>query len=241
MKERLDILGFQRTEDWSDFIAQTGSVIATGIKSAVKTLQILTSEYSVLGKVEPRTATLKMMGLGSLTHHLDAFLPYDVEFTFGAALNLTMVKTVFPDVVDYHTCHEMAHQTLDDLVCRGNRVACARRAELFHLEDICHELILRDQQQELPALQLLGIEPHVVNAGREQSGDHEPTFSAEDELHFLAHGSGASQTIDIVSHVQPTSDMELLDYVGISSEEFHSIVQQIGSSDTFPDSMLTLD
>ncbi|KAJ6442455.1 C6 transcription factor [Purpureocillium lavendulum] len=75
MQERLDLLGFPGDENWTDFLAQTGAVISTGIKSAAKTLQILTSEYSVL----------------------DGFLPYDVEFTFGAALNLTMAHALFPD------------------------------------------------------------------------------------------------------------------------------------------------
>lgn len=50
MKERLSLLGCQGDENWNDFLAQTGSVISTGIKSAVKTLQILTSEYSILGE-----------------------------------------------------------------------------------------------------------------------------------------------------------------------------------------------
>lgn len=51
MKERLDMLGIQGDEDWSDFLAHTGSVISTGIKSAVKTLEILAGEYSILGKM----------------------------------------------------------------------------------------------------------------------------------------------------------------------------------------------
>lgn len=45
------MLGIQGDEDWSDFLAHTGSVISTGIKSAVKTLEILAGEYSILGKM----------------------------------------------------------------------------------------------------------------------------------------------------------------------------------------------
>ncbi|KAH6976653.1 C6 transcription factor [Ilyonectria destructans] len=219
MKERLDILGFQGDEDWTDFLAQTGSVISTGIKSAAKTLQILTSEFSVL----------------------DAFLPYDVEFTFGAALNLTMANALFPDVVDYNSCQEMAHQILDDLVYRGNRVARARRSELCHLEGLCHELISRGQRQGLQTLQLLVPEPQAINLGRKPSGNQESLLPAENVPHPLTRGVNASQTMHIMSHPQPTSDMEFLDNIGISSEEFLSIVQGMGSPETFPDIMLTLD
>ncbi|KAL6409928.1 hypothetical protein AUP68_06334 [Ilyonectria robusta] len=49
LKERLDMLGHPGDENWESFLSQTAAVISTGIKSAVKTLQILTSEYSLLG------------------------------------------------------------------------------------------------------------------------------------------------------------------------------------------------
>jgi proline utilization trans-activator len=49
LKERLDILGHPGNENSEAFLEQTATVISTGIKSAVKTLQILTSEYSLLG------------------------------------------------------------------------------------------------------------------------------------------------------------------------------------------------
>lgn len=44
------MLGYPGDENWEDFLTQTGIVISTGINSAVKTLQILMSEYSLLGK-----------------------------------------------------------------------------------------------------------------------------------------------------------------------------------------------
>ncbi|CAK7221442.1 hypothetical protein SBRCBS47491_004527 [Sporothrix bragantina] len=218
MKERLDLLGFQGDENWTNFLQQTGSVISIGIKSAAKTLQILTSEFSVL----------------------DAFLPYDVEFTFGAALNLTMAHALFPDVVNYDSCRDMAHQILDDLVYRGNRVASARRSELRHLEGLCNELISRGQQHGLQTLQLVELEPpSKISLVGEQP-------SADSDSNPLANGGDPSQTMpamhamDVMHHHQPTSDMEFLDSIGISSEEFLSIVQQIGNSETFPENMLTL-
>lgn len=50
LKERLDVLGYPGDDHCESFLAQTGTVISTGIKSAAKTLQILSSEYSLLGK-----------------------------------------------------------------------------------------------------------------------------------------------------------------------------------------------
>ena len=49
LKERLDMLGRENDENWETFLAHTGAIISTGIKSAAKTLQILSSEYSLLG------------------------------------------------------------------------------------------------------------------------------------------------------------------------------------------------
>ena len=48
LKERLDKLG-RGDEDWQSFLALTTTLISTGIKSAVKTLQILSDEDSLLG------------------------------------------------------------------------------------------------------------------------------------------------------------------------------------------------
>lgn len=48
LKERLEKLGHQE-DDWQSFLAPTKALISTGIKSAVKSLQILTDESSLLG------------------------------------------------------------------------------------------------------------------------------------------------------------------------------------------------
>jgi proline utilization trans-activator len=49
LKERLERLG-QPEDDWQSFLAPTKALISTGIKSATKTLHILTDENSLLGK-----------------------------------------------------------------------------------------------------------------------------------------------------------------------------------------------
>lgn len=49
LKERLDKLDYGEC-DWKSFLAPIKSLIGTGIKSAVKTLQILSDQDSFLGK-----------------------------------------------------------------------------------------------------------------------------------------------------------------------------------------------
>ncbi|OAQ58895.1 C6 transcription factor [Pochonia chlamydosporia 170] len=246
MKERLSMLGFQGDENWTDFLAQTGSVLSTGIKSAAKTLQILTSEYSVLGKHLPVAVAFVVHSVlenqrGFLTNALSRFvLPYDVEFTVGAALNLTIANALFPDVVDFNSCHEMPHHILNDLVYRRNRVAQARRSELCHLEDLCSESISRGQRKGLQTLHLSGPNPQGLNLDTKLSRDQEGLLSADNEAHPPTRCVATNQSMHTGSHAQPTSDMEFLDNIGISSDEFLSIVQQMGDSGTFPDNMLTL-
>ncbi|KAI2462765.1 hypothetical protein F4781DRAFT_419001 [Annulohypoxylon bovei var. microspora] len=187
LKERLDALGYLGDDHCESFLAQTRTVISTGIKSAAKTLQILTSEYSIL----------------------EAFLPYDVEFAFGAALHLTMANALFPDVVDYRSCRLLTHQILNDLISRGNRVARLRKTELCHLENLYQEFQTRQQGHRM--LHLFGPEGATV-------ADHS----------------------DSTTSPHTTSNMEFLDNIGISSEEFLSIVQEIGDPESLPESMLTL-
>lgn len=56
LRERLEKLN-SGGEDWQTFLALTKPLITTGIKSAVKTLQILSSEDSLLGKEKQRHAS----------------------------------------------------------------------------------------------------------------------------------------------------------------------------------------
>lgn len=49
LKERLDRLG-HGPEDWQSIVATTDGLISAGIKSAIKTLQILKDEDNLLGE-----------------------------------------------------------------------------------------------------------------------------------------------------------------------------------------------
>ncbi|KAM0187692.1 hypothetical protein ACHAPI_011012 [Fusarium lateritium] len=205
LKERLDILGHPGNENSEAFLGQTATVISTGIKSAVKTLQILTSEYSLL----------------------EVFLPYDLEFTFAAALHLNMATALFPGVADDEGCQLLVHQLLDTMIARGNRLATVRKQELVYLEAQCQELVVQVQQQGLQTLSLA-----VTDEDEEQ------------QQRLLAAASIPMEAAALPMYcVQNpiTSDMEFLDNIGISSEDFMSIVNQIGDPDIMPENMLTLE
>ncbi|QPC74626.1 hypothetical protein HYE68_005378 [Fusarium pseudograminearum] len=197
LKERLDILGQPGAENSEAFLGQTAAVISTGIKSAVKTLQILTSEYNLL----------------------EVFLPYDIEFTFGAALHLNMATALFPGVADDQNSRHLVHQLLDNMIARGNRLAKVRKQELVYLESQCQELVTQVQQQGLQTLSL----------------------AVTDEATSESVGKVDEERLLTTDMEEGTSDLDFLDNIGISSEEFMAIVQQIGDPDIMPENMLTLE
>lgn len=167
-------------------------------------------------------------------------MPYDVEFTFGAALHLSIANTLFPDVTDYPGCGELAHQILDNLISRGNRVAASRKAELLHLENLCQELVAEIQEQGHETLQLLlnqnGTLSELVSRSNEE---HERLITMTSDTSTLGEVDDRGHTLNN-THPQMTSNVEFLDDIGISSEEFLSIVQQMGDLETHPENILTL-
>lgn len=146
----------------------------------------------------------------------EVFLPYDLEFTFGAALHLNMATALFPGVADDQNSRLQVHQLLDNMIARGNRLASVRKQELVYLEAQCQELVAQVQQQGLQTLSLAATD----------ETDSELARKADEEL---------------LETMQGGSDLEFLDNIGISSEEFMSIVQQIGDPDIMPENMLTLE
>lgn len=153
-----------------------------------------------------------------------------------------MATALFPDVADDQGCRQLGHQILDSMISRGNRVAAVRKQELVYLEVQCQELIAQVQQHGLQTLYLavpdeMGSEP-ARKADEEQQ---QRLLSAE--MDASAALSMAADSIDPIHCVHPhlTSNMEFLDNIGISSEDFLTIVQQIGDPDTMPENMLTLE
>ncbi|KAF9872457.1 hypothetical protein CkaCkLH20_09954 [Colletotrichum karsti] len=183
LKERLDMLGRDVDVNWESVLSHTSGIISSGIKSATKTLQILSSEYSLL----------------------EVFLPYDLEFTYGAALHLAMANAIFPDVVDDPTSSQTAHGVLSEMVLRGNRVAGVRQAELAHVE-----LLFRQISEQIPqhGQQVLRLPSADANAAAIITG-----------------------AVDLFPLMPPSESgnadfLDLLDSVGISSEEFFSITEE---------------
>ena len=236
------MLGHPGNENWEDFLAQAGAVISTGINSAAKTLQILTSEYSLLSKrqlpfnpTRPRPSVIKQ-----LTMLLDVFLPYDLEFTFGAAIHLTMANALFPGVLDYEECHQLTHQILGYLISRGNRVARARKSELLHLESLFQNLVDQVQQQGHQTLDLSCFGGTVPEASRRGDEEQDGMPGVYHGPHPLENEADPAQSLGAMNPPM-ASEMGFLDDLGISSEAFLSIVQQMGDPETLPDSMLTLN
>jgi hypothetical protein len=138
-----------------------------------------------------------------------------------------MATALFPGVADDEGCQLLVHQLLDSMIVRGNRLAAVRKQELVYLEAQCQELVAQVQQQGLQTLSLV-----VTDEDEEQ------------QQPLLATASMGMESDALPMHcVQNpvTSDMEFLDNIGISSEEFMSIVNQIGDPDIMPENMLTLE
>ncbi|GAB1210333.1 hypothetical protein APSETT445_009124 [Aspergillus pseudonomiae] len=207
LKERLDKLDHGE-EDWQNFLAPTKSLISTGIKSAAKTLQILTHEDSLL----------------------EVFLPFDLEFTYAAAIHLAMANTLFPHSTEGQTYSEEVHAILDEMIYKGNRLAAVRKGELAHLETLFKDLATRIERRGLQTLTLSSAtenEQPTPCDGEYQVGGS--TVQTQPIDVSLVRDPSASP--DVLHHT--TSDIEFLDNIGISSYEFFTIVNQIGNSDNY--------
>ncbi|KAB8261466.1 hypothetical protein BDV32DRAFT_158214 [Aspergillus pseudonomiae] len=192
-------------EDWQNFLAPTKSLISTGIKSAAKTLQILTHEDSLLGTVS-------------------------LSFTYAAAIHLAMADTLFPHSTEGQTYSEEVHAILDEMIYKGNRLAAVRKSELAHLETLFKDLATRIERRGLQTLTLSSPtenEQPTPCDGEYQIGGS--TVQTEPIDVSLVRDPSASP--DVLHHT--TSDIEFLDNIGISSYEFFTIVNQIGNSDNY--------
>ncbi|KAL4757014.1 transcription factor domain-containing protein [Aspergillus foveolatus] len=207
LKERLERLGC-REDDWQSFLAPTKALISTGIKSAFKTLQILTDENSVL----------------------EVFLPFELEVTFGVALHLMMAETLFPHATEGQSYSHEVHSVLDEMISKGNRLAAARKTELTHLESLFRELAARVERYGLQTLTLATpnndeTEMHIGHGDAHHS-HHTAIDPALDE-HGIHLDSVSSPSLPHLG-----DSVELLSELGISSYEFSSIIEQIGGAES---------
>ncbi|GAD93971.1 Zn(II)2Cys6 transcription factor [Paecilomyces variotii No. 5] len=208
LKERLEKLGHGE-QDWQSFLAPTKALISTGIKSAAKTLQILSDEDSVL----------------------EVFLPFELEFTYGAAVYLTMANSLFPNALNGENYSQEAHSILDEMIYKGNRLAAARKTELTHLEMLFQELAVRIERRGIQTLTLSSPDQNREDVEADTAGEHqEDEMPMDPDAMSLSIPGDASCSPSAVGQIP--SGLEFLDHIGISSDEFMSIIDRIGNPDS---------
>ncbi|RAL11793.1 Zn(II)2Cys6 transcription factor [Aspergillus homomorphus CBS 101889] len=210
LRERLEKLGRAEEEEWQKFLALPKSLLSIGIRSAVKTLEILSDENIIL----------------------ETFLPFDLEFTFAAALHLTIAQTLFHLEPAEQSHAQAAQLILDEIVASGNRVAEVRRVELAHIQSLFGEFASRMEEEGLQNLSLPGIMQEGQPVRGSVPGEEELFPQAEEPPAIGWPASPESNTRSTTLAEEDLSrNLDFLDTFGISSHKFLSIVDQIGQRD----------
>ena len=210
--------------------------MSTGIKSAIKSLQIISHDDSLLGK-----ETLFMIRNCRSNQLPDVFLPFDLEFTYGAGLHLIMASALFPSVADDQDYSRMAYTTLDEMIQQGNKIAEVRKAELIYLERLCQELASQSEQHDLQTLSLTGPDGSETDTDTHMltQPDHTATMPSAADVSIGPPAPMPGQPVAPGPDFRPPmSNIEFLDDIGISSENFFSIVDQMGDQDIFPNVLM---
>ncbi|KAI9712006.1 MAG: hypothetical protein M1820_001714 [Bogoriella megaspora] len=224
----MELLEFNRERTTvQDLLALARPVLSAGIRSAVKTLQILSDEDSIL----------------------ESFLPFDLEFLYAAAMHLLMARAIFPDMADNQLPDQQdADLVFDQMICKGNRVAQVRKTQLKHLETAFQKFTMRTKEQDLQTLSWTDslLEPlrveseaifpqrqryHQAQQERQQCGEGQTRGGGN--VAFLPHTSELLSTDPPTyrDHLQPLENAELLDSIGISSDDFLNIAAHMDCAD----------
>lgn len=171
----------------------------------------------------------------------ETFLPFDLELTYAAALQLTMANTLFPPNTESQSYGQLAHSILDEMSQSGNRVAEARKRELTRIEGLFQELTRRVEQEGLRILTLAdqGLTDIAPLSLPDESQSGGVVSVAEPAMAFQS--SARDHPPPSAASTAP-ANIDFLDSIGISSNEFLSIVDQInhpgmpyGALDVRPD------
>lgn len=163
---------------------------------------------------------------------VETFLPFDLEFTYGAALHLIMANAIFPGTAGNESYEQQALDILDEMIGRGNRVAAMRKAELVRLQELCQELAVQSERRGLQALTLASLSGPEMGYGSNPSHEVEqPAVSASDPVQFAMSISEHATDSSPSDCAQTAGHAELFDNLGISSCEFLSIADQLGDHD----------
>jgi hypothetical protein len=139
-----------------------------------------------------------------------------------------MANALFPPNTntDSRSYSQVAHSILDEMVLSGNRVAEARKRELISIEGLFKELARRVEQEGLRILTLADqgltdLAPlNIPNESRSDATITEPVTAFQS----LARDDRPSSAGSLAP-----ANIEFLDSIGISSNEFLSIVDQINN------------
>ncbi|PWY87284.1 Zn(II)2Cys6 transcription factor [Aspergillus sclerotioniger CBS 115572] len=196
LRERLDTLGLP-SECCRRIVPLMETLITTGINSATKSLQLLKA--------------LVDEGL------LESFLPFDIEFTYGAAIHLTMASTLVPDLTGQRGSSQQAHLILDEIISKGNRVAEVRKTELARLETLFEGL----KQRYTNANPISTASAETNDGEQTQVTDTMPGNNRQNEN---------SQLPFLPGDLNVSDDQDELPEIGLSSYDIAAIVDQIDYS-----------
>ena len=140
------------------------------------------------------------------------------------AILLLMATTLFPHAAEGQSYSTEAHAILDDMIYRGNRLATARKTELTHLEGLFRELGARIERRGLQTLTLASPDHNIGFFTQETGEDATLTDPATLTPSLVGDADCSPSGLPPIA-----SNLEFLENIGISSDEFLSIVNQIGN------------
>lgn len=140
-----------------------------------------------------------------------------------------MATALFPLESEGHSYRRQAHALLDDMINKGNNLVEGHKRELLYLERLFDEFTERVERQGIQTLTLGDLEVTT-------RGTHIFANGYSQEAPLDAGGSSDSTMISEPEHVvrltsEPTTNLELMESMGISSYEFLSLVDEMGTQD----------
>jgi proline utilization trans-activator len=171
-------------------------------------------------------------------------------------MHILIATAIFPDMADNQTYTlSDAHWIYEQMIQKGNKVAEARRTELNFLEVAFEQFAIRVKQQELETFSWIettevdGLNDELVTEVEQRSGIPQNTIQSQQDLQ---QGNIAREQFsgDPPTHItlltpttkdpQSSENIDFLDDLGISSEAFFSLLDQMdGQNYTLSDSFET--
>lgn len=173
--------------------------------------------------------TLAMYSEATPSNLSEVFLPFELEFAYGAAIFLVMTRTLFPHVADGEACSNSAHSVLNEMITKGNKLAQVRKSDLIQIESLFEELSAQIERHGFQTL-TLSTPDHEYPGASYQADQGIPSVPTPQSLALLTTGDSEFSASALE---QDTRNLDVLDNIGISSYEFFSIVDQIESQDNF--------